>query len=523
MWDAHFWGPNASGYHATNLLIHTLNCVLLFFALESMTGVPWRAGLVAALFAWHPINVQTVAWISERKGLVCALFFLASLCAYVAFAKRPSRFQYILSFVLFCLGLMAKPAIVTGPLLLLLLDWWPLRRFELSRGFGKGTNPSVASTGYGHPGFLRLIWEKVPFAIVSLLFCALTIGAEDRGGALTAFTVPASTRIANALVSVPRYLWHLLWPAGLSVCYLHPASWPWWTVAGSSVFIGAAGVTAVFARNKRPYFAFGCLFFAVSMLPMIGIVQVGFHAMADRYVYISSIGIFIAIVWIASEWLPLQSDWPSAHLSSNFVPILLVVLAAGPLLARTRQQIGTWANSGTLFENAIRLDPHNFMAHANLGVELARQGRLDRAIRHMRIALTNAPQKATPHYNLARYLAARGEFREAKQHFFAAFHLAPDDLATRRDLAWLLATSKEPDVRDTAEAVRLAESLCEDLPGGRKPYGLLAEAYAGTGRFKEAVAVAELALSQAYLTRDDRVIASAQKHLDRYRTQQATP
>ncbi len=437
MLDCQLYGMRAGWHHLTSLLFHTANAVLLFLLLFKMTSALWRSGIVAALFALHPLHVESVAWIAERKDVLSTFFFLLTLGAYVAYvrtsqdqshetersakahirhAKTPPPIThywyacYWLAVLLFALGLMSKPMLVTVPFVLLLLDYWPLRRLERQ---SQGFKPST---------WLPLVWEKLPFLALSAVSCVITYRVQHSGGAvLDVANLPMGARIANALMSYVRYLGKMVWPEGLAALYLRKAPWPAWEVGLAALALLAVTVVVLRLARRRPYLAMGWFWYLGTLIPVIGLVQVGMQTMADRYTYIPLIGIFIALAWGGCE---LANRWRVPLAGQGTATVL--VLAACALLAR--KQLGWWATSETLFGRMIQVGEGNYLAHYNMGNLYSRQDKLADAAAHYEAALRSEPNYAEAHSNLGAVLLRQGRFDEALAHYATAVRLKPEYL-----------------------------------------------------------------------------------------------
>jgi tetratricopeptide (TPR) repeat protein len=450
MLDVELYGVNAAGHHLTSLLLHFANCFLLFLFLERTTKSLWRSGLAAALFAIHPLHVESVAWVSQRKDLLSTLFWNLALLAYAGHAVNPSKKGLGIALLFFSLGLMAKPMVVTLPLILLLLDYWPLGRME-----GK----EVSSL---KPLFL----EKVPFLALSVISVAITYHAEETIGALPGLgSYPVHVRVYNAVVSCLTYAVKMIFPSGLSAIYLHPGSYPFWKIAAGVVFILSISYFACRQYRARPYLLVGWLWYLITLLSVIGLVQIGSHAYADRYTYVPLTGLFLMIVW----GLPAVSSLTGKGRLSLGVLITAVLVGLGWGSAR---QVGYWKDSTTLFERAVRVEPRNYLALKNLGFTLAQRGRFEEAAEHfqkaiqlnptylegifhlantlevlgrkeaaiscyMRIIDLN-PSLAKPHSRVGRILLQEGRREEALVHLSAAVRFDPLDSETRHLIESLL-------------------------------------------------------------------------------------
>ncbi len=561
--DCELFALDAGAHHLVNVLLHAANVVLLFLLLKRMTGAHWAAALVAALFAWHPLHVESVAWVAERKDVLSTLFGLLALHSYARFVQEKERRGFWIALLCFALGLMAKPMLVTLPCVLLLLDFWPLRRTPFS--------------------LARLAWEKWPFFLLTIVSSVVTFLAQRGGEAVvTMKKFPASARLANALVSYARYLAKLFWPADLAVIYPLPTRVPLWEVAGALGLLVALSLWTWRGRRVRPHLLTGWLWFLGTLVPVIGLVQVGTQAMADRYTYLPAIGVFIMLAWSArdlADRLRLGA-WP--------VAVAAAVMLGGCVVV-TSLQLRHWRNSQTLFahavavtgENAVarinlgtaleragenvaalahyrealRIDPTRASVHNNLGNVLSEIGRTDEALAHFQKALRLKPGQALVHNNLGVTLAGLGRFddamtnyteaarlqpdepqafylmglarlrqgraAEAVGHFRAALRVDPDHPKALTQLARVLATSEDAPRRNGAEAVRLAERATE-LTGGQNPIVLdtLAMAYAEAGRFSDAVTVAQQANALAVSVGGKDQAAAMERRLAGYRAGQ---
>jgi tetratricopeptide (TPR) repeat protein len=384
MADVQLFGLNPRGHHAVSVVLHAFNVVLLFFVLRRATGHVIRSAIVAALFAVHPLNVECVAWVAERKSLLSMLFLLLALAGYGWYASRRSVGRYALVVALFAVGLVAKPMIVTLPILLFLWDYWPLQRAAYEK--------EIAA---GRPTLLQLIVEKIPLFALSGASSWITLYAQRSGGALgNVELLPLGQRVGNAIYSYAAYLGKGIWPAGLAVFYPHPeGSLAAWKVAAAALLLVIITALAWIYRKRHRYLLMGWLWYLVAMIPMIGIVQVGRQAMADRYAYLPFIGLFIAAVWGCSEL------FASVKLSG----VAQAAITAAVLLAYASTaflQINYWHNSYTLFSHALAVTRHNGIAESNLGTALMEMGRPDLAQPHFEAAAEFVPQLSTAHYNL---------------------------------------------------------------------------------------------------------------------------
>jgi tetratricopeptide (TPR) repeat protein len=432
MLDAQLFGTGPTGPHVVNVLFHVTNTVLLFIVLRRLTGALWRSALVAALFALHPLHVESVAWVAERKDVLSAFFFLLTLWAYTKYAepspvRNPnSKAWYGCALLLFALGLMSKPMLVTLPFVLLLLDYWPLRRMPEVRGQVRGTKSEVrwkkSITHHGSRVTLRsLAWEKVPFLLLSALSCVVTFVAQRKGGAVRSLaSFSMSERIENALVSYARYLGKTFWPADLTIFYPHPGHWPAGQVVIAAILVAGLCLGIVWFGRRVPFAATGWFWFCGMMLPVIGLIQAGGQSMADRYTYLPLIGVFIILAWGAGEAF---MRWRVPKAAIGIAAGLVVVACA----VQTGGQLRYWRNSESLFRHAIAVTKENFVAHNNLGNILLDKGQVDKAITHYQKALEIRPGYADAHNNLGNALLQKGRVDEAIAHLQKALEILPDD------------------------------------------------------------------------------------------------
>jgi len=555
MLDCQLYGLNPAGHHATNLLFHVVNTLLLFFWLNQITGAVWRSALVAALFAWHPLHVESVAWAAERKDVLSTFFWLLSLMAYSRYAQKrlgtdlaahPSGFRlpepnYFLALFWFACGLMSKPMVVTLPFVLLLLDFWPLNRFQIPVSTRR---------------MVRLLIEKIPFLVLAAATSIVTYFVQTSGRALwTAVATPFSTRLANALWAYERYVSKTFLPSDLSIFYPYRASLPAGVVMSAVLFLVLWSGLSFWRIRQNPYLFVGWFWFLGTLIPTIGLVQVGSQSMADRYMYIPGIGLFVVVAWGLGDLVERYAHWRRL-----VIPAVGAALAA--CLVGTEIQLGYWQNSIQLFRHALAVSPDNFVAYNclgeafaeqgmkqealtlcaeavqiapnnpvaqyNLGMFLAQSGRTDEARQHLDAAARLAPFNSEIQYNLGTFLMLHGEPEAAASHFTAAlrerpdfpeahFRLAqalsqqhksreavvqygealrlkPDYPDALNEFAWLLSTSPDPEIRDGKKAVQLAQHACE-LAARPAPvfFTTLSAADAEAGRFSDAIAAAQKA------------------------------
>jgi len=437
MLDYDLFRLNPAGYHWTNLLIHIAGAILLFSLLRRMTEDIWKSALVAALFAVHPLHVESVAWVSERKDVLSAFFWFLTMGAYVRYTERPGAGNYLLIIAAFSLGLLAKPMLVTLPFVLILLDIWPLRRLPVPFTRSNRTLPDdVGGRGVTWSHALR---EKLPFFFLALLSSVVTYLAQMSWKAMPSLeALPLETRLANALIAYVQYIVKMFWPVDLAFFYPYVLWWPPWILAGAMLLLTGLTILTMRVVERRPYLAVGWLWYLGTLVPVIGIVQVGSQAMADRYTYIPLIGLFIMIAWGVPE---LMAKW---RFRKPFLSVLSVVVLS-VLAGCSWQQVQYWRNSVTLFERALSVTSKNYLTHNNLGVALFLEGRTEEAVRHYNAALQIKPDYADAHYNIGMALAAQGKYEEAIHRYREALHVRPDDAGTHNNIGVALAAQGKVD------------------------------------------------------------------------------
>ena len=568
MLDCGIYGLNAGAHHVTNVVLHTIAVLLLFRALRQMTCALWKSAIIAALFAVHPLHVESVAWVSERKDVLSAVFFFLILAAYARYAREPSIGRYLVVTALFVGGLMSKPMLVTTPVVLLILDYWPLRRFEQVT-----STPSKAKSQRSSNQkriIRRLFLEKIPWLILSTGAGVITFVLQKRAaGSLP--PLPFLWRTENAVVSYIIYVWKTLWPTRLAVFYPHPNdTLAIWQIALAIVFLFAVTCVAIVWRDKRPYLFTGWFWYLIMLVPVIGIVQVGEQGHADRYAYLPSIGLFLIAVWGIA-------DVTAIRRVRLWQPVVTtgVILVVAALACTAFAQTSYWRNSEALWEHALAVTTDNDVAHNNLGHLSVDRGELDKAMSHFEAASKIRSGKLDPHYNLGtafvemnigdalarkgqpdqamahfeqaiklqpdyaevyynrgnvlyakgmmdeaipdfekalqlqpkhvdahtglgNALLRKGALKEAIVHYNQAITLAPKDPHSRNNLAWVLATSNDPSIRDGATAIEMARQAIS-LSDGKDPlfFRALAAAYAETGRYSDAIAVVRHAVALA--------------------------
>jgi tetratricopeptide (TPR) repeat protein len=412
--DCTLYGLNPHGHHVTNLLFHTLNVLLLFLLLAHATRAPGRSFLVAALFAIHPMNVESVAWIAERKNVLSTFFFLLTLAAYGWYALKPDVKRYLAVTVLFVFGLASKPMVVTLPCVLLLLDFWPLRRIQ-------GRTPSRLESASPVPqaSLSRLILEKLPLLALSAGASAVTVFAQRSGGAMR-LVLPLGVRLENALYAYAMYVWKAFWPAWLAVFYPHPgATLTFWQLGLAAVFLLWVSVLVWLQRDARPYLITGWLWFLGTLVPAIGLVQVGEQAIADRYAYVPLIGIFVMVVWGAAD----LADIRQISFRTR-VKVAAVALAAFVLF--TSDQLRYWRSAVDLWAHTVEVTKNNFLGEQNLGAALLAADRFQEALPHFQKAVQLRPQDSGGHMNLAGDLVLSERPRDAIVEYEIAVPLLSD-------------------------------------------------------------------------------------------------
>jgi Tfp pilus assembly protein PilF len=430
MADVQLFGTNPRGHHIVSIVLHAFNVVLLFFVLRRATGFVIRSAVVAALFAVHPLNVECVAWVAERKSLLSMFFLLVALVAYGWYASKRSVGRYSLVALLFALGLAAKPMVVTLPILLLAWDYWPLRRLD-----------SDSDTPGDRPTFLRLAVEKIPLLALSAASSWITLYAQRAGGALgNTELLPLSQRLGNAIYSYAAYLGKGIWPVGLAVFYPHPeGSLATWKVMAAALLLLILTGLAWRSRDRHRYLLAGWLWYLVAMIPMIGIVQVGRQAMADRYAYLPFVGLFVIAVWGGAE-LFAQLKFSTFAQGAITMAALLVYASMAFL------QINYWHNSYTLFSHALAVTTRNGIAEDNLGTALMEMGRPDLAQPHFEAAAEYIPQLSTAHYNLGVLQQQQNHPDMARREYELALQYSSDATEaaqTHSNLGFLLLEQKD--------------------------------------------------------------------------------
>jgi Flp pilus assembly protein TadD len=569
MADWQCFGGWAGGHHLTSVAIHAINAVLLYLVLRRMTRAAWSSAMVAALFALHPLHVESVAWVAERKDVLSTMFGLLAWGAYLRYTERPSAKRYLLIVVCYVLALLAKPMLVTLPLVFLLLDYWPLGRFSEVGGqrseVRDRTDPPISDlrspTSDLRPLLIarQLVIEKIPLLALSAVSCAMTIVAQSRGVAMAPITyLPLSARVGNALAAYCGYLQKTLVPRGLAVFYPHPGQLPPWIPLAAGAGLLTATAVLLWASRRRPYLAVGWLWYLGTLVPVIGLVQVGQQAMADRYFYLPSVGLFIAGVWLAA-------DVAVRRVRPTWLAALPAVAVLAGCTVLTAGQVRYWATSETLFQHALAVTDGNYVAHNSLGLALLSRAEIGAAKLHFHEALRIKPDYWDAYGNLGTALLKEREYDKARQQYLILLKASPHDVLVRTKLgetfllqkrfqeaegcfheateldpdnagawfqlaitqqllgrteaalesfgrslqlkannpmalkivAWIRATHPEARFRNGNQALTLAREALRLRPGDPRLLDTLAAAYAEAGQYGEALATARQALAAA--------------------------
>lgn len=500
--DCTFFGLRPAGHHFVNVLLHNIGAVLLFFALREMTGTVWRSAFVAAVFAIHPMRVESVAWIAERKDVLSGIFFALTLIAYTRYARAPSIARYLTMSILYECGLLSKATLVPMPLLLLLLDYWPLKRSEI--------------------GKQRLLLEKIPLLALSAISSIATVYAQRITIAPLAY-IPFSWRLKNALVSLAAYLRQTFWPTNLSIFYPHPHNQlPLAAVLACATLLLAVTLAALLVRRTRPYVLVGWCWFVLMVFPVLGFMQAGLQARADRFTYLPHIGLTIAVAWLIVD---LTRSWRQREIALSIGAA--VVIAA--LTACSFRQTTYWRDSISVWTHALAVAGDSQMAHTNLGAALWLRGQKDEATRHSNAAdivhwekiIKDYPDDIAARDALGAVYYQTGRAVDGIAQWQASLRLDPNDGNALNNLAWVRATCPDAAFRDGAAAVDLARRATQ-LPGGDAPIVLrtLAAAQAENGDFDGAMATIARALERAEAQGNDSLGQTLQYELSLYRNHQ---
>ena len=496
MFDCQLFGIKPGAHHFVNLLLHCSNSVLLFLLLQRLTKTFWRSAVVAALFAWHPMHVESVAWVAERKDVLSACFWMLTIWAYVRYAEEKSlkfevqssksntsescntqpaaRLFYFLTLFFLTLGLMSKPMVVTLPFVLLLLDFWPLHRMSNVQSQKLKVERKQPWT-LNFRLWTRLFLEKIPFFVLMIGASILTVIAQRRGGSVASLTdVTLAHRIGDALIAYGRYIQKLVWPTDLALVYPLENSWPVWEIIATPLLLIGISIAAFRARRQRPYYLVGWLWFLGTLVPVIGLVQVGVQSMADRYTYIPSIGLFVIVGWGVYE---IFVAWRCGILIMAVITTAILLCYA----AATSCQLPYWQNSGTIFSHALAVTRDNFVMHTGLGTLLKDGGDLKNARVEFEESLRLRPDYSVPHNLLGEILLQQGKLDEAATHFKTVIAQMPHLTGPRVNLGNILLKQKLP-----AEAATQFARVVQIIPDNPLAHLLLGKALTLTGQFDEA-------------------------------------
>jgi len=472
MADAQMYGMNPRGYHLTNVVIHAASTVLLLFLIFRLTGSLWPSAFVAAMFALHPLHVESVAWAAERKDVLSAFFWFLTLHFYAAYVTKRKPRMYLLCFLSFVMGLMSKPMLVTLPIVMLLLDFWPFNRCTFDNKDGRQHVPVFFVSR-----LVPLLTEKIPFFVCSLLSAAVTIYAQQKGGAMrTLVASPLWARIENAIVAYGKYIAKTLWPHNLAVFNPYPSSIPLWQVILSLVVLLTISATTIRLRRRHPYLLVGWFWFIITLVPVIGLVQVGDQSMADRYTYIPLIGLFMMVAFLSSALTKGLAQYQQ-RISAVAAGLVLIVSTA-----LTWQQIAYWQDNVSLLRHAARVTPRNYLAHFNLASIHAKKGDLDDAVREYREVLAISPDDVKAHTNLGSVLAKKGEFDAAIREFQEVLAVKPNDVMAHSNIGNAL--TEKGDLVAGIKAYREAITIDPTYIGARNN---LANVLAKNGCLDEAI------------------------------------
>ncbi|MEY2543274.1 MAG: hypothetical protein QOE81_735 [Verrucomicrobiota bacterium] len=500
MADCQIYGLKPGGHHFTNIVLHNIGAILLFLVFRGMTGSIWRSAFVAVIFTIHPMRVESVAWIAERKDVLSGVFFMLTLGAYLLYTRRPSIGRYVTMSIFLACGLMSKATFVAVPLVLLLLDSWPLQRVK------------------DFPDWRRMIVEKIPLFVLSVAAAAATMFAQTVTMA-SLEQLPLLPRLKNAAVSVMVYLRQMFWPTDLAVFYPHPHDQlNILVVAMAAMLIVSITIIAILAHQKYPYVFVGWFWYLVLLLPVLGIVQAGLQARADRFTYLPHIGITMLVTWGCAD---LTQRWRNRQII--LVSAATLVIAASMVLSY--KQTTYWRDSISLWEHALTVTPDNQTAHTNLAAALWTKGRIADSHQHARAAaiararttLKDFPFDVPTHNDLGVLLIQNGDVRGGIEQWEISLQLNPDDGNALNNLAWVLATHPADASRDGKRAVELAVKATT-LPGGNVPIVLrtLAAAYAESGDFSKAIDTAQRAVDLATAQNNTSLLATLRHDIELY-------
>jgi tetratricopeptide (TPR) repeat protein len=487
MCDCHLFGPNPGWIHLVNVLLHLANTLLLFAVLKKMTGSLWPSAFVAAAFALHPMHVESVAWIAQRKDIMSTFFLLLTLLAYTGYTKRASVHRYMAGLAAFALGLMAKPMLVTLPFLLLLLDYWPLNRFEVPRPSKISGPQSHKSTParYTHATLYRIVIEKIPFFVLSAVSSVITFLTQQAGGVIVDIkSIPLKDRVGNVLFSYAAYMGKMFWPRNLAVFYPFKAirSIPLWQFVLYALLLLVVSYLVLRFGRPRKYLPVGWFWFVGTLIPVIGLVQFTGSSHADRFTYLPYIGLFMMIAWGLPELLP---KWPYRKVILG-VSMIIVLMALG---IRAHRQVGFWNNSATLFSRALEITKDNPLACYNLGTAYDDVGRHPEAIDAYKRAIKTKPDHVDACYNLGNAYASLGRYQEAIDAFKQAITIKPDFAYAHTNLGVAYGN-----LGHYQQAIQALEEATTIDPDHLDAWYNLGNAYGSLGRGQQAIEAFEQAI-----------------------------
>src|SRR5206468_6723917 len=536
MADCQIYGLRPAGHHSTNVVLHNLGAILLFLVFRGMTGCIWQSAFVATIFAIHPMRVESVAWIAERTDVLSGVFFMLTLLAYFRWTRKQTVGRYLAMSLLFGCGLMSKPMLITTPIILLLLDYWPLNRSQRTASFAQPParlGPTAAREVRGqkssNPPWTKLVVEKVPLFVLSIGSCVATLWAQNFALGSTQF-LPLQWRATNALFSYFEYVRQMFLPVDLIPFYVHPENrLEIWRLLIAAISLIALTAIVIVRRKQNPYLIVGWLWYLIMLIPVIGIVQVGLQGHADRYTYLPQIGLDIAFVWLiwdlTKSCLSRRSDFAQAEPAQRIILSGVSAIVLGALSILSWRQTTHWRDTETLWRHTLAVTPDSDVAHAGLGGILFVRGQIDESIDHYERALRLRDGNVAAHFGLGRALASKQKIDPAIFHFQKALSIQPDYIAASNDLgvlfaskgeikeaigawrqslsfdpdnadaanniAWLRATAADADLRDGREALELAQRALG--AGGENAVVLrtLAAAQAENGQFAKAIATCQ--------------------------------
>ena len=480
MLDYQLYGLNPTGHHLTNLLFHIINTILLFIVFKRMTKSIWPSAFVAAIFALHPLHVESVAWATERKDTLSTFFWVLTMWAYVRYLEQPDWKRYMLAVLLFVLGLMSKPMLVTLPFVLLLMDYWPLRRLEAEKQSGSGERKVSKERNVINrkAQIIDLVKEKISFFALAAVSSVITFFVQRNSGVMSSWEgLPMDIRLANASVAYANYIVKTIWPTGLAMFYpLLMSRLPAWQIVAAGLTLVSLSIAVIRAARRCPYLVVGWLWYVGTLVPVIGIVQVGAQSMADRYMYVPMIGLTIMMVWAAADLVDRLSI-RRVVVSATAVAMVVVFSAV------TWMQVGYWRNSITLFEHALDVTTDNWFVHQNLGDALTGQGKISEAMAHYNEEIRIKPDYAQAHNNLGVALYSQGQLKEAIAQYNEALMLEPNLPEAHYSLGVILHNQGK-----IKEAIAHYNEALKIKPIHAQAHNNLGAALYSQGQVKEAIA-----------------------------------